>query len=274
MLPKLLVNRSLSQFKPSALRPLLAVLARSGLREFSSSKTATKPSSIRHQLLQELNSEIVAQNTLIEEYKESLEDTSAVMEEFSEMLQAGGWEVNRETGSSEVAIRRSDENGAIAIKFDMNDVVNGSAIEDEMDEEDMEESEAAEAEAEEPTETEAEAEAEAADLEDDFGSTYTSYPIVVEVTKGDKTMYFDCLAELTEDDPILSVENISSSTSVSSYAPVYENLDSELKEKFSKFIGKAINHKEMLNFIALYAEAEEAREYQNWLEQVRDFIKA
>ena len=240
----------------------LAFSSEASATSAASSKESARPAS---RLLRQLTSELTAQETLIKEAGEDM-DPAAVLEEFSGFLQNGGWKVNHENGSAVLKISRNDEalQGSVSINVDLNDVMDSAAFNDEMNQETF-------------ASEEAEASENAEEMEEagEFGN-YSSFPVVVEVNRGGKTLAFECLAEQSDDSCTLSVENVSlraDSAGADAYnGPVYQQLDEDLKEAFDQFVGKIVKPEEMIDFIQIYSQAVESHEYKNWLQSVKTML--
>ncbi len=249
------VSRNCSMQLKSVLPCVSRVLfASSSEAKAEATKPTASPSS---KLLRQLKTELTAQEQSIKEAGEDM-DPSAILSEFSEFLKAGNWGVEHQSGAAVLKLTRKDEalKGSVSINVDLTEVVNSNSFANEHEE--FEENEV-----EDP-------------LEDEDASSYgnySSFPMVVEVSRDGKSLAFECLAEQSEDSSTLTVENVRFEGADSAYTgPAYEQLDEELKEAFDQFVAKIVKPEEMIDFIQIYSQAIESHEYKNWLESVEKML--
>jgi hypothetical protein len=253
----------------------------------SSSPSAASSSTAPHlnRLVNKLDSEIAEQTRILEVADGDL-STETVLSEFESLLSAGNWQLDYKPGNAQVTLKRTGPSGLhTSLSFNVSEVVNGALNEFENDEDssEMEEAEASSTSAEQREGEEADE-----DFVDEEMGEYASFPVLIELERplslagsasGSSRLVMECLAEIADDSPSLTIEKISllptdsAATSAAYLGPDYATLDEGLRQQFDKFIEKELKASEMVAFMSAFGQAAEAREYQKWLEGVKGLLK-
>ena len=253
-------------------------------------KVHSTPKPINSKLLRTLNTEIESQKEVYNEQAKEL-DPQNVIQEFTEFFNENNWKLDHPEGKTQVTLKRRDEvmKADVILKFDLVQVFNELYENDAENEFDNELQEEEEEDFREEMKNSSDKEInDEMDMDVDEDLEISALPFTLQIQRDsipEKILMFECIAEGTEEDSQLIIENVSilpaasaTADSLSTYtAPNFSQLDEALQEAFEdyvkKLVGETSSSADLFTFMKSYSVAKEAQFYESWLQSVKDLVK-
>lgn len=246
-------------------------------RCFSSALKSASNASIASELSKTLRNELESHKEQIKELPEDF-DIKTVLENHSDFLKEHGWTIEHPEGSTLVTLMRRDANlkADIVLKYDLMEVFS-ELYQQQEEEEAMDYEEAEE------TSREIESKNEEFSEEIDENEQFLSFPFTLEVKRDaitDKFLKFDCFLNGSESENQIVIEDAQviprdtdTSPETAYLSPNYSDLDEKLQENFEEFVNELVHSEPLMDFMASYSFASEAKMYKKWLIDVADLVK-